>query len=155
MTPDEKTVQRFYEALQRFDAADASECYRDDAKFEDLAFQLSGKADISAMWRLVCSKKVKIEFGDVRTEDGEVKAWWIADYMFRGKRHVRYKIQPTFAFRDGKILRHVDSASRWEWAKQALGYPEAVLVTACPPILRAKARKELDEFIANEKKAAR
>ncbi len=151
MTIDEQTVQGFYEALRRHDAASASDCYRDDATFRDLAFDLTGKEDISAMWRLVCSRKVGVDFSAIRTEGAEVKARWIADYRFRGKRPVHYSIESTFTFRDGKILRHVDSASRWTWAKQALGFPTDIVVTVFPPILRKQAREELEAFKKHER----
>jgi hypothetical protein len=58
----------------------------------------------------------------------------------------------TFVFRDGKIISHHDHASRWGWAKQALGEPKGALVTVLPFILRGMARKKLKVFMEEEGK---
>jgi ketosteroid isomerase-like protein len=155
MTPDEETVQRVYESIKRGDAATAAECYCDDAAYEDLAFELKGKPEIAAMWRLVCSRGVKVEYRDIRTEGHEIKGHWVFDYKFRGTNPVHNEMDSTFVFRDGKILVHHDHASRWTWAKQALGVPEGALVTILPSILRREAREELDTFIKNEQAGGR
>jgi hypothetical protein len=54
-------------------------------------------------------------------------------------------------FRDGKILVHHDHASRFRWAKQALGVSKAALVTVLPSILREEGRKELEAFKEKER----
>jgi hypothetical protein len=151
MTPDEETVQRLYECLKRNDPAGAAECYCDDAAFRDMAFDLKCKDDLAAMWRFECSRGLKIEYRDIRTEGTQVKGHWVCDYKFHGVRPVHNEIDSTFTFRDGKILVHHDQASRWGWAKQALGFPGDVVVTVFPAALRWKARKELEEFRANER----
>jgi ketosteroid isomerase-like protein len=150
MTPAEETVQRFYECLKGNDPAGAAECYCDDATFEDIAFDLQGKANIAAMWRFECSSGLKIQYRDIRTEGPAVKGHWTCDYKFHGVNDVHNEIDSTFTFRDGKILAHRDDASRWGWAKLALGIPWAVLVTAFPFLLRMKAKKELAAFRAKE-----
>jgi hypothetical protein len=150
MTPDEETVQKVYESIKRGDAAGAAECYCDDAEYRDLAFDLKGKPEIAAMWRLVCSRGVVVEYRDIRTAGSEVRGHWVFDYRFHGTHPVHNEMNSTFTFRDGKILVHHDHASRWIWAKQALGAPTGALVTVLPFILRWKARKELDEFVKNE-----
>jgi ketosteroid isomerase-like protein len=153
MTPAEETVRRLYEAVKRHDAAAAAECYCDDASYRDIAFDLTGKPDIAAMWRLVCSREppVKVEYGNIRTEGSQVKGYWVFDYKFRGINPVHNPMHSTFSFRDGKILVHHDHASRWNWARQALGAPQGALVTVVPSILREKARKELEEFKEKER----
>jgi ketosteroid isomerase-like protein len=144
MSPAEETVQRLYESVKRGDAAAAAECYCDDASYRDIAFELKGKPDIAAMWRLVCSRDVRVEYCDIRTEDSHVKGYWVFHYKFHGTRPVRNPMDSTFTFRDGKILVHHDHANRWKWAKQALGIPKGALVTILPFILRIQAKKELD-----------
>jgi hypothetical protein len=146
MTPDEQVVQRFYEAFKVADADSMASCYRADATFQDLAFQLTGKEKIADMWRFVCHREPGIWFGCIRTEGKEVRAHWVADYMFQGKNHVNYGIDSRFILRDGLIERHIDEASRWIWAKQALGFPTDVAVTLFPFLLRNKAKKELEKF---------
>ena len=105
---------------------------------------------IAAMWRLVCSRGVKVAYRDIRTEGSEVKGHWVFDYRFRGERSVHNPMDSTFVFRDGKILVHHDNANRFDWAKQALGKPTGALVTVFPFILRVMAKKELEKFMAEE-----
>jgi hypothetical protein len=150
MTPDEETVRRLYESVKRSDAAAAAECYCDDASYRDIAFDLKSKPDIAAMWRLVCSRGVKVKYDNIRTEGSEVKGHWEFDYWFHDTNHVNNPMDSTFIFRDGKILVHHDHASRWNWARQALGTPKGALVTVLPFILRKEAEEELKTFKAKE-----
>jgi SnoaL-like domain len=154
MTPSEQTVQRVYESVKNDEPAMAAECYSDDASYRDLAFNLKGKTLIAAMWRLVCSRRPKVEYesSDIRTEGSEVKGRWIFDYKFRGKHPVHNEMNSTFAFCGGKILVHHDEASRWAWSKQALGVPMAIVVTVLPILLRIQAKHELRKFMKNEGK---
>jgi ketosteroid isomerase-like protein len=151
MTPDEETVRRLYESVKRGDAAAAAECYCDDASYRDIAFDLKGKPDIAAMWRLVCSRGVKVEYGNIRTEGSEVKGHWVFDYRFHDTNPVNNPMDSNFTFRDGKILVHHDRASRWNWARQALGIPKGALVTVLPFILRQEAKQELETSKEKEK----
>jgi ketosteroid isomerase-like protein len=151
MTPDEETVRKLYESVKRGDAAAAAECYCDDASYRDIAFDLRGKPDIAAMWRLVCSRGVEVEYCDIRTEGSEVKGRWVFNYRFHGTNPVNNPMDSTFIFRDGKILVHHDHASRWNWARQALGIPKGALVTVLPFILRKEAMEELETSKAKEK----
>ena len=147
MTAAEETVQALYESIRRGDPTAATACYCDDAAYRDIAFDLKGKGDIAAMWRLVCSRGVKVTYRDIRAEGPEVKGHWAFDYHFsKTGRHVINSIDSTFTFRDGKILVHRDDASRWRWAQQALGFPGDVVVTVLPFLFRAQAKKELEEF---------
>jgi len=152
MTPAEETVQQLYESIKRGDAAAAAECYCDAAAYQDIAFDLKGKDNIAAMWRLVCSRGVRIKYKDIRTEGSEVKGHWVFDYHFsKTGNTVHNVIDSTFFFRDGKILVHHDHASRWKWAKQALGFPKDVVVTVFPFVLHRQALKELEEFREKER----
>ena len=146
MTPDEQVVQRSYEAFKASDAKGMAACYRTDATFQDLAFKLTGRNDTFDMWQFVCHREPGIWFGCIRTEGQEVKAHWVADYDFEGKNHVNYGIDARFILRDGLIERHYDEASRWKWAKQALGFPKALVVTLIPPLLRKQATGKLEKF---------
>ena len=64
------------------------------------------------MWRLVCSRGVKVEYRDIRTEGSEVKGHWVFDYKFHGTNPVHNEMDSTFIFRDGKILVHHDHVKR-------------------------------------------
>ena len=43
-------VEQFFDALQAKDRVAIAACYAEDAKFRDIAFELSGKKEIHAMW---------------------------------------------------------------------------------------------------------
>jgi SnoaL-like protein len=151
MSPDEQVVQTLYESFKSGDAAGMAECYRDDAEFRDLAFDLKGKQNIADMWRFVCHRRPHIWFGCIRTEGSEVKAHWVADYKFKGVNQVNYGINARFTCQEGKIVAHHDEASRWCWSKQALGFPKDVIVTLFPSVLRKQALEELKAFLEAEK----
>jgi hypothetical protein len=79
MTPAEETVWRLYEAVKRGNAAAAAECYCDDASYRDAAFDLKDKPNIAAMWRLVCSRGVEVEYENIRTKGSQVEGEWVFD----------------------------------------------------------------------------
>jgi hypothetical protein len=154
MTPEEQIVQKFYEAFKLSDPTGMAACYRDDATFNDLAFNLTGKSNISYMWHFVCHREPRVWFGCIRTVGPEVKAHWVADYKFQGERQVNYDIDSRFTIRDGLIKEHHDEASRWVWSRQALGFPKDIVVTLFPSVLRMKAKAELAKFLEEEKAKA-
>jgi hypothetical protein len=58
------------------------------------------------------------------------------------------RIDATFEFRDGLILRHVDRFGLWRWAAMALG-AKGALLGWCPPVraaIRAQAAKALAAY---------
>ena len=151
MTATEQTVRALFSSLDKGDFRTAGDCYQPDARFHDIAFDLEGKDKIAAMWRLVCSRNVKVSYRDIRADQQSGTAHWESLYRFsRTNRLVHHKIDSTFLFRDGKISLHLDRSSRWAWAHQALGFPRGLLVTMLPFLLRNAARKELEEFVAGE-----
>ena len=52
--PNARLIAMLYTAIKNADPNAIIACYADDAYFEDIAFQLHGKARILDMWRLVC-----------------------------------------------------------------------------------------------------
>lgn len=50
---DARCVARLYDAVERNDPAAAAACYAENARFEDVGFQLEGRAAIGRMWDLV------------------------------------------------------------------------------------------------------
>ena len=77
------------------------------------------------MWAMLTSR-AKDNFEIILIEasadaDGG-RAKWEAKYTFSQTGNlVHNKIDAAFAFRDGKIVRHVDRFSFWRWSAQALG----------------------------------
>jgi hypothetical protein len=43
---------------------------------ENMAFDLTGKDDIAAMWRFECSRGLAVSYRDIRTEGAAVNGHW-------------------------------------------------------------------------------
>ena len=59
------------------------------------------------------------------------------------------RIQASFGFQDGRIVRHQDQFSLYRWAAQALG-PKGLLVGWAPPVqqaIRRNAARTLESYI--------
>jgi hypothetical protein len=99
-------------------------CYHDDVVFSDAVFRDLRGLQASNMWRMLCEHgtDLRIEFSDVSADDVHGRAHWEAWYTFSTtRRPVHNKIDASFQFRDGMIIRHVDNFSFGLWARQALG----------------------------------
>jgi hypothetical protein len=93
------------------------------------------------------SKDFALEFRDVRADDRQGSAHWDARYTFsKTGRSVLNRIDATFEFRDGKIVRHVDRFDFWKWSSQALG--PMGLFLGWTPIVRGAVRRQAAEQLA-------
>ena len=125
MTPNEKTLVKFYTALANADASTICECYHPDIEFRDPAFGLLKEKDVCQMWKMLIEKSkgnLKIEFSDVKADEYIGSAKWIATYNFsKTNRKVVNVIRAQFQFKDGLIKKHTDDFDIWKWSKQAFG----------------------------------
>lgn len=141
--PNEAVIERFYAAFQARDADAMLACYHDEVVFSDPVFgELRGER-VGAMWRMLVgrAKDLSVAVRDVRADDREGSATWIATYSFgRRGRLVRNVIRARFAFRDGRIVEHRDDFSLWKWAGMALG--PAGWALGWTPMVRARIRRE-------------
>jgi ketosteroid isomerase-like protein len=155
-----KLIRDFYSAFQKRDARRMAACYDPAVKFSDeVFFDLEG-ARATGMWRMLCErgKDLKIEFRDIKADDSVGSAQWEAWYTFSATgRKVHNKIDARFEFRDGKIIRHLDSFNFWAWASQALGLTGRLL--GWSPFVknrvRRQAAKSLDSFLGETRGNAR
>jgi hypothetical protein len=139
------TIDRFYAAFARLDAATMQACYAPDARFDDEVFSLAGAAEIGGMWRMLCDTTKakgqahwKLELSQVTDHS----AHWDAHYLFSATgRQVLNRIDASFEF-DGRglITRHRDRFDFWAWSRQALGLPGLLL--GWTPFLRGKVRAQ-------------
>lgn len=139
--PNATLINGFYEAFQRRDVAAMAGCYHADIRFSDEVFPDLRGPQASAMWAMLVArgKDLRLAFADVTADDARGAATWEAWYTFSGTgRPVHNVIRAEFAFRDGRIVRHVDRFDFWRWARQALG--PAGLLLGWTPYLRAKVR---------------
>ncbi|HEX9391113.1 MAG TPA: nuclear transport factor 2 family protein [Usitatibacteraceae bacterium] len=153
MHTHEYLIREFYAAFAQRDAAAMARCYHPDIAFSDPIFPMLHGADVTAMWAMLTSR-AKGDFEIVLVEaagDSEGgAASWEAKYTFtQTGRFVHNKIAARFAFRDGKIVRHIDRFSFWQWSRQALG-PIGLLFGWSLPLkamVRRKARASLAGFM--------
>ncbi|MCP5163158.1 MAG: nuclear transport factor 2 family protein [Hahellaceae bacterium] len=145
-------LNRFYRAFQNKDYATMQACYHPDAEFQDEVFTLKGK-EIGAMWHMLCErgKDLTLEFGQVTADAQTGRAFWQAGYTFSTTgRYVVNKLNASFEFKDGKIIRHRDRFNFWKWSRQALG--PAGLLLGWGPLLHRKVSKmasqNLQKFMA-------
>lgn len=152
MHAHEQLIRTFYSAFQKGDFATMQQCYHDEATFSDPVFQNLSSKEVRAMWQMLisASKDLRVEFSDVKAADGRGSAHWDAYYTFsKTGNKVINRIDATFEFKDGKILKHTDVFDFWKWSRQALGFSGVVL--GWSPLVRNKvratARKSLDHFL--------
>jgi len=147
MHPNAQLIDGFYAAFARRDAAAMAACYAPEARFTDPVFDLEGP-EIGAMWTMLCErgKDLELEWRDVAADDTTGRAHWEPRYTFTlTGRPVHNVIDATFAFRDGRIVRHEDSFDLWRWSRMALGAKGALLgwTPFVQGAIRAQARKGL------------
>jgi hypothetical protein len=150
MNAQEQLIDRFYRAFAALDVDTMATCYADDATFDDEAFQLRGKPEVVAMWRMLSeaansrqdagSVPWKLEFRDIHADAQRGQAHWEAHYRFSATgRTVHNIIDAEFTFNpQGLIATHRDRFNFWSWSRQALGTPGLLL--GWTPFLRAKVR---------------
>lgn len=124
MNANQQLITRFYQAFQKKDAAGMAACYHQDIHFTDAAFPDLHGPQAGMMWKMLTErgKDLKVEFRDVRADDKTGSAHWDAYYTFtKTGRSVHNSIDARFEFKDGLIIRHVDTFDFHRWAGQALG----------------------------------
>ena len=151
--PNAVLIERFYDALGRRDAEAMIACYAPQATFSDPVFRDLDAAGAAAMWRMLCArgKDLAVVASNVDADDLSGRAHWVATYTYSATgRHVENRIDAEFAFREGRIVRHVDRFDLWRWLRQAIG-AKGALLGWLPPVqgaVRAQAAKALAEWRA-------
>ncbi len=149
MHPNARLIESFYQAFQRGDAEAMAACYADDVQFSDPAFQDLHGVAAGDMWRMLLSrsKDLQLVFDGIEADDNSGKAHWVATYTFsQTGRKVVNDISASFTFRDGKIVKHVDSFDLWKWARQALGLKGTML--GWSPVVKGAIRKQAAKGLA-------
>ena len=124
MHPHADLIDHFYHALARRDAEGMVACYHPEIEFSDPVFPLLKGEQAGRMWRMLCErgKDLRVEHREVEANETSGRAHWEAWYTFSATgRQVHNIIAAEFLFRDGKIARHRDSFSFYQWARQSLG----------------------------------
>ena len=104
------------------------------------------------MWTMLCKrgKDLDIAVSDIVADANSGRAHWVANYTFSATgRKVTNRIDAAFVFRDGSIVRHVDSFNLWRWSAMALG-AKGLLMGWLPPVqsaIRGQAAKTLAAYV--------
>ena len=123
---NEKLIHQFYSSFSDFDADGMAVCYHEDIYFEDPAFGPLHGSDAMHMWRMLIAHgkpTLQITFGNIVVDERSGSADWEAKYLFsKTNRMVHNKIKAEFEFKEGKIVRHVDTFNLHHWATMAFGW---------------------------------
>ncbi len=150
------TIARFYAALGRRDADAMLACYAPDVRFSDPIFRDLDATGVAAMWRMLTSRGEDLQVAvSGITADAQIgRAHWVATYTFAAtRRRVENRIDATFGFRDGLIVRHQDRFGLYRWARQAFG-PLGALLGWSPLVQRTMRRQAARALAAWQMKDA-
>jgi ketosteroid isomerase-like protein len=158
--PNAATIETFYTCFGRRDAEGMVACYAPDVEFSDPVFPSLKGEEAFAMWRMLAERAadLRIEASGITADDASGRAHWDAYYTFSATGNkVLNRIDATFVFRHGKIVRHQDRFDLRTWAAQALGL-KGKLLGWLPPVqsaIRAQADQGLRAYIASTAHGAR
>ncbi|WP_407557139.1 nuclear transport factor 2 family protein [Winogradskyella sp. 4-2091] len=151
-------ILEFYTALNNCDGNKMVKCYHDDVVFEDPAFGILKGNRAKSMWLMLCESQngngFKVEHSNIITNEKTGSAHWEAHYTFsKTGRKVHNKIDATFEFKDGLIIKHTDVFDIHNWAKQAIGFKGFLFgdMSFFKNKLQIQTNSLLDKFI-NKKK---
>lgn len=141
---NQQIIQQFYESFQKGDAEKMIACYHPEVVFEDPAFGQLNATEAANMWRMLIERgkgNIDIVFSDVQADEQKGSVHWEAKYPFsKTGRKVHNKIDATFVFQDGKIIKHTDKFDLWKWSSMALGLPGKLL--GWSPFMKNKIRQQ-------------
>lgn len=147
-------IDKFYEAFNNLDADTMCSCYHEDIVFKDPAFGVLEGDRAKAMWQMLCESQKGKNFKVISSNITDNSAHWEAFYTFsKTGRKVHNKIDATFEFKDGLIIKHTDTFNLHKWAKQAIGFKGLLFggMGFFKTKLQGQTNYVLDKFI-NEKK---
>jgi ketosteroid isomerase-like protein len=144
-------IKHFYTSFAQGNAEEMISFYDSSIVFTDPAFgELRGE-DAKNMWRMLIQRSkgdIKITFDNVKADERSGSANWIATYTFtQTGRKVINKISASFEFREGKIIKHTDHFSLWNWSRQALGWKGFLF--GGTSFLKAKIQKQTKGLLKN------
>jgi len=151
-------IETFYNAFKNKDWETMIACYHEDVHFEDPAFGILKGDRACNMWRMLISsqkgKDFEMQYSNIHYSNNTGTAHWEAQYTFsQTGRKVHNKIDGTFEFKDGKIIKHIDDFNLRSWATQAMGLKGRLLggTGFFKKKLNAQTNKLLDTFLEQNK----
>ena len=157
MHTETKLIETFYTCFQQRNGQAMADCYHPNVQFSDPVFPHLTASKAGSMWKMLCSQAQGFELNvsQIQANDTTGTAHWEAKYDFSATgRRVHNKVDATFHFQDGKIIKHQDNFNFWTWSIMALGIPGLAL--GWTPIIRHKVQQQaamkLEKFIHSETK---
>ena len=143
-----KLVEQLYSSLNRHDYRAMANCYHEAAGFRDIAFDLKGRDQISAMWQMICSGEYPLDIEIVRADEASAVANLVDEYTFTDTgRRVRNPIEPDSGSRTGSSSTTRTPAIPGVWAAAAVGGIGGFLAGRLRFVRAWKARAKLRRFI--------
>lgn len=137
-------ANQFYTAFAKGDAKTMASLYSDSIVFEDPVFGKLKGEEVKKMWQMLIERSkgnMKISHKVLETTENTAKVHWTAVYPFsKTRRIVTNHITATLIIEGGKIIRHTDYFSLWNWSRQALGWKGFLL--GWTPIFQSKIRTQ-------------
>ncbi|WP_113651174.1 nuclear transport factor 2 family protein [Pedobacter namyangjuensis] len=124
MNANEQLIKHLYTCFKNKDFKGMQACYADNAVFNDAVFKNLNAEQVKAMWEMLITKgkDMRLEFSHIKADEKTGSAHWDAYYTFSSTGNkVVNRIDATFEFENGKIVKHTDYFNFYTWAKQALG----------------------------------
>ncbi len=147
---NKELITHFYTSFKNKDYKAMQNCYADAAHFSDPVFTNLSSKEVKAMWEFLIlkGKDLHIEFSEISADDNKGSAQWIATYTFsKTQRKVVNIIKAEFNFKDGKIIKHKDHFSFYNWSRQALGI--SGLLLGWTSFLKNKVRTQANQGLQN------
>ncbi len=131
MNNHEQLIHSFYTAFAKHNYEGMAACYHPEVEFTDPVFGTLKGVQAKAMWQMLLERSkgnLNIVFSDVQATETTGSAHWEAFYPFsKTGRNIHNKIDATFAFKDGKIIKHTDRFDLYRWSRQAFGLTGTLL----------------------------
>ena len=151
MHPNDALLQRLFTALDQHDYPTMGACYHQKKKvmFHDIAFDLTERKRILAMWHMICEgTDIRARFDVVNANDRDGRVSLVDEYTFRDTgREIRNIIESRFRFEDGFIVEHRDFCDARAWASMAFGGMKGFVAGHIRLLRSITANKKLNEFI--------
>lgn len=141
-------MTRLFSALDQHEHTAMADCYAENARFTDIAFDLHGRRQIHAMWHMISEGDIRTTFTVERANEREGLATVTDDYTFRSTgRHVRNAIQSHFVFENGLIVEQRDECDPGQWGQMAIGGIGGFIAGHVGFVRRRKAGQTLQAFL--------
>ena len=148
-------LHTLFTALDTHDHKKMAECYHPDATFSDIAFNLTGRKQIHAMWHMISTTDIRATFEVVNVDEATGLVHLVDDYTFSDTGYaVHNVIESNFKFRHGLIIEHADSCDALTWARMAFGGLKGEIAGRFHFLRSRAASGKLKKFVASHQEYA-